>query len=109
MNTWKRPQLTPQEKEQLKKYINTQERKQKLEQQYRNKAITRTSINNKINRQIDYVMIRQRFRNCVRKAQTIPGRKANTQQEKTQRNNYADMYQTSEKLQGNPNLKPAQK
>jgi len=39
----------------------------------------------KIKRQIDYVVINRRFRNCVRTAQTITGRKANMQQ--TQQHN----------------------
>lgn len=82
MNTWKRPKLTQQEKEQLKKCSTPTEHKGKLQQIHKQKAITWTSINNKINRQIDYIVINQRFRNCVKRAQTITGWEANMQQEK---------------------------
>ena len=58
---------------------NIQRNATKIQQQ---KAITWTSLNNKIHRQIDYILINQRFRNCVRKAQTIDGWQANMQQDK---------------------------
>jgi len=48
-------------------------------------------------------MVHQRFRNCVKQAQTITGRKANMQHTTTQcNNNNADMRKTSKKLQKNP-------
>jgi len=81
MNTWKRSKLIQQEKEQLKKCSTPTESKYILQQIHKQKAITWTSINNKINRQIDYIVINQRFRNSVKRTQTITGWKENMQQE----------------------------
>merc|ERR1712114_18409 len=50
-----------------------------LKQLQRQKAITWTSINNKIERQIDYVLINHRLRNSISKTQTIEGWRANMQ------------------------------
>jgi len=82
MNTWKRPNLTKEEKQYIKNPAQPGTTEQKLTKIQQQKTITWASLNNKINRQIDYILINQRFRNCIRKAQTITGWKANMLQEK---------------------------
>ena len=82
MNTWKRPQLNMQEKTQLKWRTEKRNIRRNTTKIHKQKAITWTSLNNKIHRQIDYTLINQRFRNNVKSAQTIDGWQANMQQDK---------------------------
>jgi len=51
---------------------------------YKQKTSTWARINNKIKRQIDYIMINRRIRNCVKTTQTITGWKANMHQTQQQ-------------------------
>ena len=59
-----------------------QEREEEIEEIQHGETVTWTSISGQRQRQIDYVLINQRFRNNVRMAKTISGWGANTQQEK---------------------------
>jgi len=67
MNTWKRPPLNKQEKTTLIQHIKKGTYGETLKQLQKQKIITWASISNKIERQIDYVVINRRFRNSVRK------------------------------------------
>jgi len=77
MNRWKRPK-TKQTRKQLNKNTQTEEYKKQMGELI--KQNNHMGKRKKIKRQIGYVMINRRFRNCVRKPQTITGRKANMQQ-----------------------------
>ena len=75
------PKINLKWKPKLKNITQQENYIRKLKQIQKQKPITLTSLDDKINRQIDYIMINQRFRNCTRRAQTITGRKANMHQE----------------------------
>jgi len=77
-NAWKMPKLTIGEKHD---YENTKKRRTP-NKNYSNTQTERNHMDKhqQQDRQIDYVMINQRFRNSIRTAQSIPGWKANMHQ-----------------------------
>ena len=61
------------QKRQSLKNCTKQEQEHKIEQIKKTKALKWTSSGGKIQRQIDYILINQRYRNSVRLAQNIAG------------------------------------
>ena len=78
MNTLKRANLTKQAKKQYRKDNSPENTRAKIEQE---QLITWKSPGGKTERQIDYIRISRKYRNTVRKAQTIPGWRANMAQQ----------------------------
>jgi len=87
-NTWKRPKLTREERKALQNCIK-QEREHRLEPIHNTKALTWAGADGKIQRQIDYILINQRFGNSARLAQKIKGWKGYMQ--KSRHRNVVEM------------------
>ena len=84
MNNWKRPRLTRQERKLLRN-CNNQERRHKPRKIQKAKIITWAIVDVRMQRQIDYILINQRFRVSVRFAETVTGWVGNVRQSR-QRN-----------------------
>ena len=78
MNTWKRAPQTKGEKRQKTNKPLTKLQEIELA---RNKLITWTSPDGKTKRQIDYLMVNQKYRNAIHKTNIIPGWQSNMMQQ----------------------------
>jgi len=74
-NTWKQPPLSPKAKQDIKQSQTPQETRQQIEYNDQNTWI---SPNGQIRRQVDYVLVNQRYRNTATRAVEKQGWVGNT-------------------------------
>jgi len=79
MNTWKRAPLTKLEKQQIKQPLDPIEQQK---QTHKNKTHTWIHPTGHMARQIDYIMVNNRYRNTDRRAWAEQGRRGNMNQQR---------------------------